>query len=588
MMNARLLAGAAVLVAIGVGIGYGVTRLSTGLSGMSAAGSGEKKISYWVAPMDPNFRRETPGKSPMGMDLIPVYEGEAPGSAGNSEQALKIDSAVVSNLGVRVAPAKQSDLFREISTVGFLMANEELMSHLHVYSEGWIEKLAVKTEGDHVKKGDILFQYYSRPLINAQAEYLQTFKLGQRILQDAAKSRLRSLGMSDTQIDEIKNEKKQKNLVDVLAPQDGYVTALKVREGMFVQPNMMAMSLTDLSSIWVMVDIYEDQASWVVEGQKADMRLQFFPGKVWTGKVDYVYPTVDPKSRTVRVRLVFDNADGKLKPNMYAEILVHGSPQKDVVSVPTEALIRAGSMERVILSLGEGRFRPAQVVSGMESDDRVEIIKGLKEGENVVISGQFLIDSEASLDASLLRMTEPDAPASDAPAPTSDDLISGAGVVNEIKLAEKKIRLTHEPIKKIGWPKMTMDFRVADGVDLQAIETGQRLSFQIRKDTASEDYVIWSIGDEAGRSGGKSDIEASGVINAIKPLGREVNLTHQPIEAIGWPKMTMDFQVDPHVNLENRKEGEQVNFTLRKDERAKKYIIVSFSRKGQNNEESEK
>lgn len=565
---------AAILVAIGLGAGFGIAKFEGSGPASSASGSGEKKIAYWVAPMDPNFRRDKPGKSPMGMDLIPVYEGEAPGSGGNDEKAITIDSAIVNNLGVRTTAAKRSDLSREINTIGFLMPNERMMSHTHVYSEGWIEELTVKAEGDEVKKGDVLFRYYSRPLVNAQAEYVQALKLGQRTLQDAAKARLRSLGMSDAQIEDIRDDKDLKNQVDVLAPQNGYVTSLKVREGMFVQPNMLVLSLTDLSSIWVIVEIYEDQANWVTAGQKAEMTLQYLPGKIWAGTVDYVYPTVDPKSRTVRVRLVFDNKDGLLKPNMYADIVVHASPHEDVVSVPRESLIRAGGMERVILSLGEGRFRPAQVVAGIESGGRVEIINGLKEGEMVVTSGQFLIDSEASLDASLLRMTEPEMPKKD-----PDDLISGKGVVNKINLADRKINLTHEPIEEIGWPSMTMDFRAADNVELDTIKPGQSLSFEIQKDMAAGDYVVKSIGDVANGAKGSDEITASGVINAIKPAGREVNLTHQPIEAIGWPQMTMDFAVGSGVNLEDHIEGERVSFVLKKDAKSERYVIVSMSKR---------
>ncbi len=399
----------ALLVAAGL-LGGIVLMQIIGGGGNDADGLGERTVIYWQAPMDPNYRSDKPGKSPMGMDLIPVYEGE---DNQGTEPALRISPAVINNIGIRTDFVTRQTLNREINTVGFITHDDDLTSHVHTRTEGWIENLVVKTAGERVKMNDVIFQMYSPNLVNAQAEYLQALRIGNKSLAEASRQRLLALGMTAPQINHLTEKKEVDQLVDVTAPQDGFVTALNVGEGMFIKPGTTVFSLSDLRSIWVMVDIFEDQATWVTEGQHAKMRLPFIPGKAWHGRVDYVYPTIDPRSRTVQVRLEFENADELLKPNMYAEVTVHGNAQENALSIPREALIRTGQSERVIIDLGDGRFRPAKVTTGIESGGRVETLEGVKEGERIVVSGQFLIDSEASLDASFLRMSEDESGVSD-------------------------------------------------------------------------------------------------------------------------------------------------------------------------------
>jgi len=399
-MNSKSLGLAALALAAGIGIGYAVTRVNTTDDGSMPAVKAEKKVLYWKAPMNPNFRSDKPGKGPMGMDLVPVYADEG----GGDDKAVRISPAVINNIGVRTQPVVRSTLNRVIDTIGFIMPDDDATSHVHVRVSGWIEKLYFKTEGERVKKGDLLFQMYSPELVNAQVEYLQALTLTQKALAAAARERLIALGMTDRQITRLRKRGQADQLVDIRAPQDGVIIKLNVGEGMFIKPDTTVVSLTDLSTIWAMVEVYEDQSEWVAEGQKAVMRLPYLPGRVWEGVIDYVYPTIDPKSRTLQVRLKFDNPGEELKPNMYAETTVYGTPKEAVLNIPVEALIRSGKSERVVLALGQGRFRPARVVSGMEAGDRVEITSGLREGETVVTSSQFLIDSEASLNASFLRM----------------------------------------------------------------------------------------------------------------------------------------------------------------------------------------
>jgi len=223
-------------------------------------------------------------------------------------------------------------------------------------------------------------------------------------LKRASRERLEALGMSSAQVGQVARDRRSSQRVRILASQDGVVDGLNVREGMYVKPATEVLTLADLSSVWLLVDVFERQSDWVAVGQPAEVRLGYLPGRVWAGEVEFVYPTIDPKTRTLQARLRFDNPDDALKPDMYANVRIYAGPKDEVLSIPREALIKTGKTERVIVSLGDGRFRAQEVIAGMESGDFVEIINGLNEGDTVVTSGQFLIDSEASLRASFNRM----------------------------------------------------------------------------------------------------------------------------------------------------------------------------------------
>lgn len=474
--------------------GEGAEIIAAG-EGAADDDGGEKKILYWAAPMDPSYRRDEPGKSPMGMDLIPVYEGEEPGSG--EEPGIRISPAVTNNIGVRTAPVERGDLSRVIETVGYLDYDETRVTHVHLRSEGWIEDLRVRSVGEPVEKGDLLFEIYSPDLVNAQAELVQALRAGREGLIDASTERLRALDVPQSEIDRLRRTREVKRLVPIYAPQSGVVAELNVGEGMYVEPATEIMVIADLSAVWLLADVFEDQAAWVRAGLPAEMTLPYAPGRIWEGRVDYVYPTVDPKTRTVKVRFRFDNPTGELRPDMFAEVDLFTRPKEDVLSVPREAVIRTGDAERVILAMGNGRFQPAAVVTGVEAGDRIEILKGLAAGEKVVTSGQFLIDSEASVSASLRRLdAEPGAePAEEEPAAAA----IGEGIVDAITPAADKITLSHDPIPTIGWPAMTMDFALLDGVDLDGIEPGDKVRFTL----AQMPDGMWAVQDieaaEAGR-----------------------------------------------------------------------------------------
>lgn len=365
----------------------------------SAATPAEKEILYYRHPMDPSVTSDTPQKDSMGMDFIPVYADQAEGGP-----EVRIAPEMVNNLGVRTERVTRNSISRRIDTVGYVGYNESLIGHVHLRTAGWIEHLTVNTVGDRVKKGQLLFTLYSPVLVNAQEEYVQALERANERLINASREKLRALGVSVAQIDALTKNRKVKHTVNVYAHHSGFVSDLMVREGMYVEPVTETMSIVDLHSVWILAEVFERQAAWVKAGQQTVTKVPSFPDRRWTGAVDYIYPTLDPVTRTLRVRLRFDNPDELLKPNMFANVSILAEPRENVLTVPSDAVIRDATGERVIMALGEGRFVPRDIRIGIESDGLVEILEGLEEGEEVVVSSQFLLDSEASLRAGLRRM----------------------------------------------------------------------------------------------------------------------------------------------------------------------------------------
>jgi len=440
----------------------------------------ERKIEYWVAPMDPNYRRDEPGKSPMGMDLVPVYADEVAGGDG-----ITISPALENNLGVQTELAEVRPLWRRIEATGYVGLDETRISHINLRTEGWIERLLVNAEGERVSKGDLLFELYSPELVNAQKEYLQALRRGDERLIIGADEKLRALGMIRSEIDVLKTSGKASEKIKIVAPRDGVVTELSAREGMYVQPNSTVMSLADLSSVWLQAEVFESQAEWVAEGQAAEATLDYIPGSVFAGEVDYVYPILDAKTRTLRVRLRFENHGEKLKPNMYARVSIFGRLRPRALSIPRQALIRGAESDRVVVSLGEGRFEVHEVLTGMESGEWVEIVAGISAGDRVVTSAQFLIDSEASLAGSIVRLGQVnDMPEDDEPVKAF-----GNGWIEEIKVAEGRMRVSHGPIDALGWPAMNMELEVEPQVDLTTFEIGQDIQFQLKQGSSGR-FVI--------------------------------------------------------------------------------------------------
>ncbi len=354
----------------------------------------------YVCPMHPEIISSDPAATcPIcGMHLVKL---EPSGEAG----VVKLAPNVVNSLGVRTEKAKIRTLYRRIDSVGYISVNENNLRTMSLRTDAWIETLHVKTEGERVSKGQLLFEVYSPDLVNAQEEYVHAQHNNNDLLASASYDRLIALGISELQIQELLQTGKVEKLVKIYAPQPGIVAKLGVREGQYAKPSQSLIEIVDLSSVWLMVDVFERQADWVEAGQRAEVNLPFMPGKSWEGEVEYIYPSLDANTRSLKVRLRFANPDEALKPNMYADVAIFAQPKRNVLSVPREALIRTGKQDRVIVAMGGGRFVPMAVKVGMETDSKVEILSGLGEGDEVVVSSQFLIDSESSFKASLSRMS---------------------------------------------------------------------------------------------------------------------------------------------------------------------------------------
>ncbi|MBX9637769.1 MAG: efflux RND transporter periplasmic adaptor subunit [Gammaproteobacteria bacterium] len=370
-------------------------------SGVVSLPQEQVKPSYWIDPMEPKVHYPGPGKSSMGMELVPVYP-----KADNSN-TLHISPAVVQNLGIQTALVVKGPLPKRINTVGYIQSNEDNISHIHTYVDGWLRKLTVKATGESVHTGQLLFQLYSPTLVNAQSDYLLALNSGNAALINAAHKQLRALQISEQQIQQLTKTHQVSQLVDIYSPQNGVIIALNVREGMRVTPDLDIMSLSDLANVWMMAEVDEAQTNWVKVGAPVEARITAFPGKIWQGRVDYVYPSINITTRTLPVRIKFDNPNLELKPNMYADVSILVESNNPVVNISLAALIRNSQRDHVILYLGEGRFQVQRVTVGMESGDRVEILSGLAVGDKIVTSGQFLLDSEANLNAGLQRLQTP-------------------------------------------------------------------------------------------------------------------------------------------------------------------------------------
>lgn len=393
---------------------YGTSDESKPTTVGDESSSGSKEILYYRAPMDPTYISPKPGKSPMGMDLIPVYKGEKTFGA-----TVKINPVTVQNIGVRTAYAVQRDLHQDIRTVGIIDYDEAKTSQIHTKFSGWVEKTYVNTTGQKVNKGDILLEIYSPQLVTAQEEYIDLYIRLLEAEKDnrtsainnlkrtlySTRKRLENFDISRDQIDRLEKDQTIRKTLKIRSPFSGIVDKKHVRDGMEVKPGMNLYSISDISSVWVYADIYEYEVPWIQVGQDAKMTLSYIPGNEFSGKVEYVYPYLDSKTRTLKVRLSFPNEDYMLKPGMYANINIASVPVKNVVAVPAEAVMFSGKRNLVFIALGEGRFAPRDVIVGIESGDGFyEIKEGLKAGETVVTSAQFLLDSESKLQESIAKM----------------------------------------------------------------------------------------------------------------------------------------------------------------------------------------
>lgn len=420
-MNKPLLTLLALAVFAIAGLGgywFGSSDKMPGKMAGESKSAQDKKIKYWVAPMDPAYIRKEPGKSPMGMDLIPVYEEEDEKSA---EGLVSIDPVTMQNMGVRTAVAERRKLTRTIRTVGIVAYDEKRVTVVQSKVEGWIEKLYIDFTGQSVNKDDILLELYSPQLVSSQEEYLAALEFSDKMkespypeiaggadsLMKSARKRLDYLDVPKHQIMELTKGRKVMKSLHIHSPNKGIVINKHIQEGAYVKPGMPLYTLADISKVWVHADIYEYELPWVKEGQEVTMTLSYYPGRAFKGKVAYIYPYLEAKTRTVKVRLEFDNKRLELKPDMYANVLIDSLVADNPIAVPSEAVIRSGERNVVITAIGGGKFIPKDVSLGVVSGDGYyEILHGLKAGETVVTSAHFLIDSESRLKEAISKMLE--------------------------------------------------------------------------------------------------------------------------------------------------------------------------------------
>lgn len=394
-----------------LGAGAGWFAAGSGATGTadSNAAVGERTPLYWVAPMDSNYRRDGPGKSPMGMDLVPVYEEDTSDSAG-----VRISPTLAHNFGVRLASVVRAPLDLSVDTLGNVTLAEPAIEHVHPRVSGWIERLVADTPGDPVRAGQVLLELYSPELVRAQEEFLVAQASGEGGLLEASQARLQALGMSAEQLAQLAESGRVRPRIALRAGRDGFLLSLGVRDGMYVEPRTEVMAIGALDPVWVMAEVFERDVPGVHVGQSAELTLDYLPGERWRGQVDYVYPRLDPVARTLRVRLVLPNPEGLLRPGMFGNVRLFAAETAPTLQIAAEALIHGvgDAPDRVVVALGDDRYGSRAVRVGRRTADRVEILAGLSEGEHVVASGQFLIDSESNVDAELLRMGSAPAPAS--------------------------------------------------------------------------------------------------------------------------------------------------------------------------------
>lgn len=383
------------------------------LTPLKSKKSGEKKertVLYWVAPMDPNERYDSPGKSAMGMDLVPVYEDEVAGGG-----IVEIDPVTAQNMNVKIAEVESGILSKQITTNGLLKTDETREYHVNARTDGWVEKLYVNYTGQKIKKGDKLLEIYSPKLISAQKEYLAALKYrdklssssiknvasGGEALIAAAYEKLVFFGMSYPEIFELENNGTVKEFVSIVSPIDGTVLNKNVVEGQKIKPGEQLFHIANLNKIWVIADIYENEINSLAIGDNAVITIPGYYGEQFPGKITFIYPTVDNKTHTVKVRIELSNISDKLKPGMVADVAIKGESSNSGPIIPESAVIRSGKNNVAIVALGEGKFKPVNVTLGLYADSKFRVTDGLAPGMKVVTSAQFLIDSESNLKEAL-------------------------------------------------------------------------------------------------------------------------------------------------------------------------------------------
>lgn len=425
MSNKTKTVAAVALIAgiLGIGGGYLIAELNTEPADESKnssdnAANSDKELLFYRNPMNPEVTSPVPAKDSMGMDYVPVYaEGAETGPAGT----VSIDPVTVQTIGVRTTLAERRDISRSIETLGRVEYDEQRLVELNPKTDGWIEQLYIDKTGEAVEKGTVLLDLYSPQLVSSQQEYvlalknLETLKSsdfedvrrGAQELADSSRERLEFLDVPEHQIQALAETLKVKKGLHIHSPAKGIVTSIGARQGQYVTPQTKLYTIADLSKVWVLVDVYENELPWVSVGDTAEIRVAAYPGESFNGVLSYIYPYAENQTRTIKARLEFDNPELLLKPEMFANVTIGANTVTQAIAVPSEAIIRSGTREKVFVQREPGKFEPRDVSVGVSSEGWTEVIKGVEPGEDVVVSAQFLIDSESKLREAASKMREP-------------------------------------------------------------------------------------------------------------------------------------------------------------------------------------
>ncbi|MEQ9912557.1 efflux RND transporter periplasmic adaptor subunit [Pectobacterium polaris] len=475
------------------GVGYLVGKQQTPLS--PSAAEPERTVLYWYDPMVPDKRFDKPGKSPfMDMELVPRYADEAQDDGG-----ITVSARQQQNLGVRTARAEMRELADRSTSYGTVTLNERGLHTLVAPSGGIVEKLTVSALQQQVKKGETLATLWNPTWAAAQREYLAVRQLDDDMLTQSARQRLALLFMPEAIIRQVERSGKPQDRIAITAPENGYVNKLEVRQGMQLSPAQPLFELASLNPVWVDVDYPEAQAAQLTIGSNISAASSAWPGKTFHGKVSELLPVLDSTTRTLKARVVLDNPQQQLKPGMYLTVQLSHSQAQPRLAIPQEALLISGSKNRVFLSDGSGHFTPRNVTAGASLGDWVEILDGLNAGDSVVTSGQFLIDSEASLRSALPQF---DAETSANPATSAAPVgYHTQGVIRAINGNQATIE--HEAVPELNWSPMTMDFTLPPSGLPQGVGIGSTVRFQFNMDDRGIHVLQFSTTDDphAGHGG---------------------------------------------------------------------------------------
>ena len=460
-----LIAAIASLVLAGA-IGFGAGRMTPSRPVPTPSGQeGARHALYWYDPMVPTQHFATPGKSPfMDMQLVPKYANAAPGDVG-----VRVDPAKTQALGVRLATVERGALPNGMSVTGVIGFNERDVAVVQARAAGFVQRVYGRAPGDTLAAGAPLADLLIPEWAGAQGEYLAVRSTGDASLIAAARQRLALLGMPPSLISAVERSGRPSNVITIATPNAGVIKTLGVRTGMAVTAGQTLVEVNGLSRVWLNAAVPEGLAGQVQLGQSATANLAAYPGEAFNGRVTAILPQIEAASRTLTARIELPNPGGRLKPGMFATVRF-GRATQAALLVPSEAVIRTGRRALVMLAKPGGRYTPAEVKTGREADGRTEVLAGLSEGEKVVASGQFLLDSEASLSGIQARAIASGPAHAAAPV-----LHESVGTVEAISAAS--VTLSHEPLPEIGWPAMTMQFRLADQALSRGVKTGDRVSF---------------------------------------------------------------------------------------------------------------